>query len=209
MSIDQGTDTDVSSLLGETEEDETVLNALALDDSVLEKLESDVAAPTPETWCVARRRLGWSLDLAAREVGISPTHLDHIEVGVRSPDNELIARLAEVYGLDGERLEARARMERVPPRYDAETGKLWLGWLPIETVGFDNEQILTAIGSSLRTMRSLAEQHPVHIRDADLPVLAPLLDFEDRQLSRRLMTFLGLSPSEATVLVDKLKAAAN
>ncbi len=186
MSIDQGTDTDVS--------------------AVLDQLETDAAAPTPETWCIARRRLGWSLEFAASEIGISALHLDHIEVGVRTPDNELVERLAEAYGVDAARLEARARMERVPPRYDPDTQTLWLGWLPIETAGFDNDQLLTAIANTLRTMRSLSEQHPVHIRTFDLTLIAPLLDLEDKQLSCRLMTSLGLSPAEAVTLLDQLQS---
>lgn len=189
MTIDQATETDVC--------------------AAWEQLALDAAAPTPETWCIARRRLGWSLEFAAREIGISTGHLDHIEVGVRTPDAEMVSRLAEAYGIEAERLEARARAERIPPRYDSDTGTLWLGWLPIETAGFDNAELLTAIGATLRTMRSLSDHHPVHLRDSDLEVVAPLFDLDDKQFSRRVMTYLGLSPAEATALVDNLKLAAS
>ncbi len=163
--------------------------------------------PLSEIWWVARRRLGWSIDFAAREIGVSTLHLDYLESGIRTPGPELMDRMAAAYGVEVDRLEARVRNERIPPRYDSDTGTVWLGWLPVVTKGFDNGQILNAVAATIRTMRSLEDDQPVFLRDADLEILAPLLDFEDRQLGQRLATFLRLADEEVEELVERMEQA--
>ena len=168
---------------------------------------AEATDPCADMWCVARRRLGWSLDFAAREIGISELHLEMLETGIRTADDALMGRLATAYGIEADRILARARAERMPPRYDADTGTVWLGWLPVVTSGFDNEQLLVALSTTLRTMRSLEDYHPIYLRDSDLLVLAPLFDLDDNQLSRRMMTCLGLTPAEAVDLLDRVQVA--
>jgi transcriptional regulator with XRE-family HTH domain len=158
--------------------------------------------PEPEMWATIRRRFGWTIEFAAGEIGISVGHLEHFETGVRAPSDDVLESLAKTYGLHAGQTEARNWSKRTPPRFDAATQTLWIGWLAVDINGADNEAKLISIGSALRTMRSLAEGVPVNLRESEWDVFAPLFDLDDPKLVSLLISHFRLNLLEATTMVE-------
>lgn len=169
-----------------------------------ETQEPQYQLPVGEALVAVRQRSGYSLDSAARELGISVRHLLHIEAGLRTPSQELLGHIEEIYGFELDRLESRTWAERIPPRYDLETGTLWLGWLPIEAEAGENEKLVRSIAAALRTMRSMNDHQPVYLRGSEFPVLSPLFDLEDLHLPFYFMRYLHQTFQEASWLYTAL-----
>ena len=160
--------------------------------------------PVGEALLTVRRRLTLSLESAARELGLSARHLSQIESGIRTPSPKLLETFESVYEIEMARLESRSWAERVPPRFDVETGTLWLGWLPIQTDVGDNEKLVRSLAAALRTMRSLGDHQPVYLRGSEFPVLGPLFDLDDLHLPFYFMRYLRLTWQEASWLYTAL-----
>ena len=152
----------------------------------------------------ARRQVGFSAADAAARLGISPGSLGDFESGLRTPDAELISTMSELYGVEPGRFASRPWVPRIPPRYDAEAGVLWLGWNAIHIREKDNEQIIRSVAAALRSMRSLADSSPVLLRSAELPLLSSLFDLNDLELEDLLMRYLNISPSDALGIINEM-----
>lgn len=165
--------------------------------------------PTGEALEKARRRVGFTVEAAATALGVTVQALGDFESGLRTPGEELLEEMLSLYGVERGRIVTRPWVPRVSPRYDRETGTLWLGWTGITVTEKDNDQILRSVADALRTMRSVAHDAPIQLRAADLPLLSELLDLSDPELSDTLMRYLRISPSECLYLVNQMVVMAS
>lgn len=152
----------------------------------------------------ARRQVGFSTFDAAQHLGISLQALGDFESGLRTPNDELIAAMSNLYGVEPGRFASRPWVPRVPARYDAKAGVLWMGWTAIHVGGKNNEQIVCAIAATLRSLRSLTDTSPVHLRPSELPLLARLFDLADPNLENLMMQHLNISPNDALGLINEM-----
>ena len=152
----------------------------------------------------ARRQVGFSTEDAAQHLGISLNALGDFESGLRTPNDELIAAMSRLYGVEPGRFASRPWVPRVPARYDANEGVLWMGWTARHVREGDNEQIVCAIAATLRTLRSLTDSSPVHLRPSELPLLARLFDLADPDLENIMMRHLNISPTDALGLINEM-----
>ncbi len=165
-----------------------------------------VRVPLGEALEKARVRVGFSVPAAASAVGLSETELSHYECGIRTPSEEISAALARIYDVEPDRLGHREFVARVPGRFNAEDGALWLGWYRInfDPLTDTNEQLLRSIGAALRSMRSLPESAPVFIRSQEIELFASLVDLTDENLAFLTMRYLRLSYSDTTSLIARM-----
>ncbi len=158
----------------------------------------------------ARVRLGYSLETAASVLGISARLLNNIEAGLRTPTEGLLEVMCERYGLDRARLGTRAFVPRTAPYLSEDETILWMGWLPIQLPpGYSVDYLMRALGSALRTMRSLGVCQPVYLRAADIPLLIGLLDVEDPDLARSMICHLGLTFHESILEIQRMQDVLN
>lgn len=165
-----------------------------------------IRVPLGEALEKARIRVGFSVQAAASAVGVSETELAHYECGIRTPSADISAALARIYGVEPERLGHREFVARVPGRFNAEEGALWLGWCRInfDPLTDTNEHLLRSIGAALRSMRSLPETAPVFIRSQEIELFASLIDLTDENLAFLVMRYLRLSYSDTTSLIAEM-----
>lgn len=156
----------------------------------------------------ARRRVQFSIEAAAGQLGIDARELGLYECGLRSPRPDLLAAMGDLYGVDPSRLESRPFLPRIPPRIDRTSKTLELGWMTIDLAPVEarpeeaNEYLVRSIAGSLRTMRGLDVGQPVFLRRSEFPLLATLLDTDDDELAVLFMKYLSLSYSEVGDLID-------
>ncbi len=162
--------------------------------------------PTGEALCKARRRVGHSIESAATAIHIPPSALADYESGMRTPGEDLINELADLYGVERRRLASRPWVPQVPPEYDSETRALSMGWHTIQVQPGNNEHLIRSVAAALRSMRSLAETAPLQIRGAELPLLSSLMDLSDPALTDIMVRYLGLAPDEALGLINEMVA---
>lgn len=162
--------------------------------------------PLGEALEKARVRVGFSVPAAAAAVGLSETELSHFECGIRTPSADVSAALARIYDVEPDRLGHREFVARVPGRFHAEDGALWLGWYRInfDPLTGTNEQLLRSIGAALRSMRSLPETAPVFIRSQEIELFASLIDLTDDNLAFLTMRYLRLSYTATTGLIAEM-----
>jgi transcriptional regulator with XRE-family HTH domain len=170
-------------------------------------VEGSNEVPTGEALEKARRRVGFSVEGAAASLGVTTAALADFESGVRTPSEELISAMSKLYGVEKGRFASRPWVPRVPPRFDEETGVLWLGWCSIKVVPGDNDHLARSVAAAIRTMRSLTDDSPVRLRSSDLQLLGRLFDLDDELLPDRLASYLRLPPNEALGIVNTMVAS--
>ncbi len=156
----------------------------------------------------ARRRIGLSLETAAAELRLTERNLDHYEAGIRTPSPGMLLEMADLYGTKVEAFGRRDPAPRLPPHIDYESETLWIGWTPISLSAgsADNAHVIRSLAAAIRSMRSLSESKPVYLREAEIPLIASLLDLDDVDLPTVLMKFLGLTYIESEDLVQAMRA---
>lgn len=158
----------------------------------------------------ARVRLGYSLETASEVLRVTPRTLGQIESGLRTPTDAFIATVCGAYGLEQDRLGTRGYVPRTAPYLSDDASVLWLGWLPISLPEqYSTEGLICSIASTLRSMRSLDVHQPVYLRAGDLGLIASLLDIEDPDLVRVMITHLKITLSEAIDEVQRMQAVLN
>lgn len=166
-------------------------------------------APTPVGVALekARHRVGFSSEAASMAAGISTRELAQIESGLRLPKPEILKDLSRAYGVDPMRFGTGRWVPRVPPRYDAEAGVIWLGYISIaySHTTHDNDYLLRSIGGAIRTMRSLDSQKPIFLRSNDYEVLAELIDLDHPQIVPDMMRNLNQDEEHVEWLIGALK----
>lgn len=156
----------------------------------------------------ARRRVQFSTEAAADQLGIDTRELGLYESGLRTPRADLLEAMGELYGVDPSRFESRPYLPRIPPRIDREARTLELGWMTIDLAPADtspdgaNHYLVRSIAGSLRSMRGLDVGQPVYLRRSEFPLLATLLDTNDDELAVLLMRYLSLSFQEVELLLE-------
>lgn len=163
--------------------------------------------PTGEAYAKARRRVGYTVEVAAERLGIPVRALGDYESGLRTPPADVMAAMSDLYGVERGRLGTWPWVERVPPRYDEATQTLWMDWISVRLERGNNEQVARAVAAAIRTLRSLPDLAPIVIRSAEIPILGELFDLEDEALPDVLMRYLQLPPSDALALVNTMVAA--
>lgn len=158
----------------------------------------------------ARVRLGYSIEVAAETLRVTPRTLGHIEAGLRTPTQSFVEAVCDAYGLQQDRLGTRGFVPRVEPHLSDDGQVLWLGWLPIQLGdNYSSNDLFQSIAATLRTMRTLSSHQPVYLRSADLPVLVGLVDIEDPDLVRVMISHLRLTLSEAIEQIQAMQAVLN
>ncbi len=162
--------------------------------------------PTGEALFKARLRVGHSIASAAMSLHIPPSALADYESGMRTPGDNLINEMADLYGVERHRLASRPWVPQVPPEYHPETNTLSMGWHTIQVHPGDNEHLIRSVAAVVRSMRSLAETSPVQLRELELPLLAKLIDLTDPKLPNLFGYYLGIGPDAALQLVNEMVA---
>lgn len=152
----------------------------------------------------ARRRIGLRAMDAAARLGISPGVLGDFESGLRTPNDEIVAAMSALYGVEPDQFASRPLAPRTPPRYDSDAGVLWLGNNAIALRDGDHEHVVRWLAAALRSMRSLPASSPVIPRTPDLELLSSILDLDDPELENVLMQHLNVSPSDALGLINEM-----
>ena len=157
----------------------------------------------------ARKRLGLSIELVARELWLSPTDLDNYESGMRIPSANLVERLAEYYGVRPERFDKDAPAAFEVSATDATASALWLGWAAIDLSEWDgsNDYLMRSIAETLRVMRSLGSMDPVTVRETELQAISSVVDLRDPFLAARIQIWLRISAEAAEHLIYRLRKA--
>lgn len=150
----------------------------------------------------ARRRLHYSPEQISRELGVRPLELNQIEAGLKTPSPELVAQLADFYGIDPERLDATRRAER-------EDNMLYLGYavVNLSTTDGSNGQVLQQIAATMRSIRDIHETSALTVRDDELAVISSVLDVEHPEFVADLARTFRLSTPEAAELAARLRHA--
>ena len=149
-----------------------------------------------EKVAATRAMLGYSLEGAADRLGLSPAILRDAESGDIEINAELQKMFEDFYGLD---LDASAeeaptgRVQRTPLAYDRAQGVLRVGSLGVRFQHGvdDNDVLLRGFSSAVRQQRKTPPSIPLKLRQADLPVLATLLDLDDPDLDERAQFWFG------------------
>lgn len=162
--------------------------------------------PTGEALFKARLRVGHSIASAAMSLHIPPSALADYESGMRTPGDNLINEMADLYGVERHRLASRPWVPQVPPEYHPETKTLSMGWHTIQVHPGDNEHLIRSVAAVVRSMRSLAETSPLQLRGLELPLLAKLIDLTDPKLPNLLGYYLCIGPDAALTLVNEMVA---
>lgn len=161
----------------------------------------------------ARRRVQFSVEAAAQQLGIDSRELGMYESGIRSPRQDLLEAMGTLYGVDPSRLESRPYLPRIPPKIDLQAKTLELGWMSIDLSPIDerpdeaNQYLVRSIAGSLRTMRGLDVGQPVFLRRSEFPLLASLLNTSDDDLPVLFMRHLSLSYREVTDLIKGISSS--
>lgn len=150
----------------------------------------------------ARALIGYSVEGAAARLGIPSAIIEEAESGVIEINDELRALFEDCYGVKLETLLAKQVGEhapRTPMAYDAAQGILRVGTLGVRfRLGRDdNDSLLRGFSSAVRRQRQLPPSVPLQLREADMPVLAALLDLEDPELDDRAQFWFGQTPQTA------------
>ncbi len=173
--------------------------------------EDNTPVPLSEALNKARTRVGFSVEAAASCVGISTDRLREVEAGLGDPSPSLIDDLANLYGISPTALPNREITEREPLRYDAATGTLYVSWLTVDYAphrnpDHDNDYLLRSYARAVREMRNMAETGRVHLRTADQPGLAPLLNLDDPHLEQRFAYWLAGAEGDFAGIADTLRS---
>ncbi|MFT7598278.1 MAG: transcriptional regulator with XRE-family HTH domain [Acidimicrobiales bacterium] len=148
----------------------------------------------------ARKRLGYTPASVARVLWLTERTIDDYESGMRTPPSDVLARLAELYGLDVERLMGGR------PSGSHDDHSLSLGWADIDIPeGASNAHVLQTIAQTLRLLRSIAESSPVSIRDDELTVVASHLDTAAPDLHLDLGFWFALDHRQAEELAARMR----
>lgn len=157
----------------------------------------------------ARRRLGYSSEAVCQALWLSDIELDHYESGVRQPSPNIVAALAEFYGIDHERFGAGAHADLRRSGNRANRDLLWLGWAAVDLTEADGtvEFVVRGIAQTLRSMRSLSETDPISIRNEELVTIGSAIDLEAEGLPAALQKWFRLSEAEVSQLIARLHDA--
>ena len=158
----------------------------------------------------ARSMLSLSKEGAAARLGMSTAMLEDVESGLIPPNPVLVAKFEEAYEIRINLENTRTERDHAPRRplvYDAEQGRLTLGEMVVEfRVGVDdNDHLLGQFSGALRRLRRQSPGTPLTLRQADLPMLAQLIDLEDPELDQRARFWFGQDPREGQSFATLLK----
>ena len=146
----------------------------------------------------ARTLVGYSLEGAARSLGVSESLLRDLESGAVDVNLEMQELIEDTYGIRLSKLisQAPTNTPRVPLSYDAALGVLRVGSLGVRfRLGLDdNDMLLRGLSSAVRRQRQVPPSVPLQLRKADLSLLSTLLDLDDEQLDERARFWFGQTP---------------
>ncbi len=143
-----------------------------------------IRVPLSEALTKIRTIRRHTLDVAAEGLDMTPRRLHNIETGRTHPDASTIARMADFYGLDADRLGTERMIHPSVPSVDPAACIIWFGWLPIayQSNEAPNERILQSVADGIRLLRSIGTNGPVPMRDSELDLVMTLLDLDDDEL---------------------------
>lgn len=156
---------------------------------------------TAHAVATARTLVGYSVEGAARALGISEALLRDVESGAVGLNEELQSLIEEKYGIRLSKLieQAPTNTPRIPISYDVTIGVLRVGSLGVRfRLGLDdNDVILRGLSSAIRRQRQIPPSIPLQLRKADLATLSTLLDLDDTDLDVRARFWFGQTPQTA------------
>lgn len=159
----------------------------------------------------ARKRLGLSVEAACRDLMLTERELNQYESGLRTPSQGVLERLAELYGLDVERLKpgTQSGLERggSPDKAD----RLWIGWTPVEIDRLEtgNGPRLRAVAQAIRFMRGASDNDSFVVRDDEVDLFAEVLDVYAPDLVDDIAKWFALDQTEAETLASRIRRSSN
>ncbi|MGI9608163.1 MAG: hypothetical protein ACR2P0_18675 [Acidimicrobiales bacterium] len=164
-----------------------------------------------EAASTARTIIGYSIEGAATAMGVPAAIIADVESGRVVITDDLRGRIEACYQVDLDTFirPQRAQQPRLPLAYDEEKGILRVGTLGVRwrKEVDTNDALLRGFSSAIRRQRRLAPSVPLRLRQADIPMLANLLDLTDVHLDERAQFWFGQTPETAQSFRAILKVA--
>lgn len=150
----------------------------------------------------ARRRVSMTEAGAANRLRISEREIVDFESGMRTPSNDLMDEMCDIYGTSRERMVSDAGIALDDPD---NPSVLWIGWAPIELTGADNRNRIHRIAATLREIRNLAEDAPATVRQDELPAICRSIDVGHPELLEDLAEAFLLGQQHTLELFSRMK----
>lgn len=170
-----------------------------------------LAKALAEAAATARTLIGYSIEGAARAIGITPSILSDAEAGDVPINEALRQQIEDCYEVKLEQFmkERPGFRPRIPLEYDQQQGVLRVGTLGVRfRKGVDgNDALLRGFSSAIRRQRKMPPSVPLRLRSADIPVLAELVDLSDADLDARAQFWFGQTPETAQGFKSLLRVA--
>jgi hypothetical protein len=127
-------------------------------------------------------------DVAARSGHLTAVDLDELEQGARAVDDEMLAEVVDIYGVDG--------IDLVPQRsrllIDLDEGLISVDTTQIVVEGpAEPDAVLVRYLALVHRLRGQAVGTKLKIRELDVGVLATALELDDNEIERRLHQLMG------------------
>lgn len=171
--------------------------------------QTSVSKSMAEKVAAMRTMLGYSLEGAADKLGVSTSILRDAEAGEIEINAHLQKIFEDFYGVtfEAEPERASGQRPRTPLAYGRAQGILRVGTLGVRfKQGIDdNDVLLRGFSSAVRRQRQTPPSVPLKLRQADLPVLASLLDLVDLELDERAQFWFGQTTQTAQSFRTMLK----
>jgi transcriptional regulator with XRE-family HTH domain len=150
----------------------------------------------------ARKRVSMTEAGAANRLRISEREIVDFESGMRTPSNDLMDEMCDIYGTSRDRMVSDAGIAVDDPENPRE---LWIGWAAIELEGVGNRDRIFRIASTFRELRHLAEDAPVIVRDEELLPVCRSIDVADEELMHDLSDAFLLGQQQTAELFARMR----
>lgn len=150
----------------------------------------------------ARRRVSMTEAGAANRLRITEREIVDFESGMRTPTNDLIDEMCDIYGTSRDRMASDAGIAVDDPENPTV---LWIGWAQVDLRGVSNRDRIFRIAATFRELRHLAEDAPVTIRNEELLPVCRSIDVDQPTLVQDLADALLLGHQLTLELSSRMR----